>query len=397
LEVRKTQREKEENEIRTNGMKILFISHEASRTGAPIMLLNMLKWLKENTKIQFDILLLEGGPLENEFEKIADVYKQFNLFKPISLKKQLILKILHGKKFNTKKYQVNNFYNKIRKSNYSIIYGNTTTSLSIFEDLRKRIPNLKFVVHVHELFSQTKSDEKLISKAYFSKAQFIAASGLVKNNLEKNHFINTNIRIIYSFVNTANIKSLTVRDRKSESEQFIINGCGTASICKGYDIFILVAKRALQKYEHIPFLFKWIGSIPSDIKPFIEIDIKNAGLTNHIEFTDELVNPYTEFIKADLFLLTSREDSFPLVCLEHAYLRIPIICFENVSGITEFVRNDSGVVVPFLDIEATVDAIEEHYSNPTKRLQLGNNAHVNALKYDINIQMPKFLTLMENL
>ncbi len=51
--------------------KVLFISHDASRTGAPIVLLNLLKWFKTNTDIPFQILLKKGGVLEPDFKAIA--------------------------------------------------------------------------------------------------------------------------------------------------------------------------------------------------------------------------------------------------------------------------------------------------------------------------------------
>lgn len=52
--------------------KILFISHDASRSGAPFVLLFFMRWLKQNAgNIQMDILLIEGGPLEEEFKKLC--------------------------------------------------------------------------------------------------------------------------------------------------------------------------------------------------------------------------------------------------------------------------------------------------------------------------------------
>ena len=42
-------------------MKILFISHDAGRTGAPLLLLNMLKWLKGNRDLSFEVLLMKDG------------------------------------------------------------------------------------------------------------------------------------------------------------------------------------------------------------------------------------------------------------------------------------------------------------------------------------------------
>ena len=50
---------------------ILFVSHDASRTGAPIALLTFLKWLRANTDYRFEVLLGSGGALEPAFEALA--------------------------------------------------------------------------------------------------------------------------------------------------------------------------------------------------------------------------------------------------------------------------------------------------------------------------------------
>src|SRR5690242_5918890 len=49
----------------------LFVSHDASLTGAPIVLLNFLRWLSAQQLMPFEVLLREGGPLQTEFERIA--------------------------------------------------------------------------------------------------------------------------------------------------------------------------------------------------------------------------------------------------------------------------------------------------------------------------------------
>ena len=62
--------------------KILFISHEATRTGAPILLLNFLNWLKKNSDIEIEILFKESkgnkGALINEFKTLGNVYSLDN-------------------------------------------------------------------------------------------------------------------------------------------------------------------------------------------------------------------------------------------------------------------------------------------------------------------------------
>ena len=54
--------------------KVLFISHDASRTGAPLVLLNFLKWFKVNTAIPFLVLLKIDGEMEPEFQELGPTF-----------------------------------------------------------------------------------------------------------------------------------------------------------------------------------------------------------------------------------------------------------------------------------------------------------------------------------
>jgi hypothetical protein len=53
--------------------KILAISHDDSRTGAPIGLLHFIKWTKENTDSEIDILFRDSGDImTNDFKKVCN-------------------------------------------------------------------------------------------------------------------------------------------------------------------------------------------------------------------------------------------------------------------------------------------------------------------------------------
>ena len=54
---------------------------------------------------------------------------------------------------------------------------------------------------------------------------------------------------------------------------------------------------------------------------------------------------------ADLLALVSLEDSFPLVGLEAALQGTPTICFQGGGGMPEFVSDDAGFAVAYLDVE----------------------------------------------
>jgi hypothetical protein len=49
--------------------RVLFVSHQASRTGAPILLLHFLRWLRANTS-NFEIVVRLGGELSGKFSDL---------------------------------------------------------------------------------------------------------------------------------------------------------------------------------------------------------------------------------------------------------------------------------------------------------------------------------------
>ena len=116
-------------------------------------------------------------------------------------------------------------------------------------------------------------------------------------------------------------------------------------------MFLQVARIIKKKYPEANIQFVWVGNEGTD-KLIIDTDIKRLKLSNVVKFTGEVSNPITYFNNFDVFLLTSREDPFPLVCIEVAKLGKPIICFKGASGTAEVLEQGGGKVVSYLDVEA---------------------------------------------
>ena len=55
-------------------MKILFISHDASRTGAPILLLRLIEQIKIYSDFEILILLKNCGELKEDFERLGKTF-----------------------------------------------------------------------------------------------------------------------------------------------------------------------------------------------------------------------------------------------------------------------------------------------------------------------------------
>jgi glycosyltransferase involved in cell wall biosynthesis len=74
-------------------------------------------------------------------------------------------------------------------------------------------------------------------------------------------------------------------------------------------------------------------------------------------------------------LLTSKEDPYPLVVLEAALQKVPTIAFSQAGGAPEFIGDDGGSVVDYLDTEMAASAILNYYDNRKNAVKAGLNAY----------------------
>ena len=130
-------------------------------------------------------------------------------------------------------------------------------------------------------------------------------------------------------------------------EAFIVFGCGTTDWRKGADLFVGVANETNRLGLKDGYFF-WIGSDTGELEE-LEAKVRKLGLEDRVFFLGEAQDARSYFAAGDVFLLTSREDPFPLVCLEAADCGLPIVCFDKAGGMPDFVQDDAGYVVPFKD------------------------------------------------
>lgn len=360
-----------------NNKKVLFISHDASRTGAPIIFLNFLRWFKHNTDIPFKILLRKGGPLESEFAAIAPV-SIFHKEKPA--KGSLVTRILNYLSFQS---NINSIKNKLIRDNIGLIYTNTVVNGDVLEFLADL--ECPVICHVHELEMTIQHYAGLECFAQVKKhtSNYIAVSKAVKENLIENHGIpEEQINLVYGFTptQTHNFQSdsqkqeLIFKHLGISSEDKIVCASGTTDWRKGTDLFIQLALAVSKRYDDSVH-FLWIGGQTEGLQfERLCYDAKNIGLEKYIHFLGVQSNPLDYFATCDVFALVSREDPFPLVCLEAASLGKPIVCFDNAGGEQEFVEDDCGFVVPYLDIQTMADKVIQLLENSHLREQMGSRA-----------------------
>jgi len=379
--------------------KILFISHDASRTGAPKVLLELLKKLAEDTEYSFDVVFRKGGPLLEEFKQLSSCYVWEKKYIFRSVLKEIILH-QNLTKFRSNKVR-NKLLNAVRNKHYRLVYANSAMSADLLLEITNNV-KIPIVQHIHELeyMLQTFCDPVAFNKTIDRTTTFIAVSEIVKNNLIQNHDIKEEqIALIHAFIpnkiRTNKSRQQIRNELKLKEDDFVIVGSGTLDLRKGTDLFIQVAKQSRERKD---FKFIWIGGDLFSRDYFIfQQDIIKLGLENNIIITGSVDNSYDYYNAGDVFLMTSREDPFPLVCLEAAQLKKPVICFKNAVGSTEFINNKNGAVIPYLDLKTMASEVRKLSEDKVLLKKKGEEIFEASKKYNLPVAFDKISKLINNL
>lgn len=345
--------------------RILFISHESSLTGGAIVFLNLLKELYSKRDFIFDIVSLRAGPLDQDYSMIGDYF---------------------GHKI--KSSGINFLQWRRRVPKYNLIYANTIASLAAALQWKQRF-GCQLILHVHELqnaFEELLSPDMVVRMSR-EVDHFIVVSQAVKQNLIHRYAIpDHSITLVYESIPfPPDAQNICEDDGFNQfvAENFVVGGSGSISWRKGTDLFLSTAKRI--KDHDLPYKFVWVGGHADSVE-FRQVlfEIKMLGLENTVFLRNTVKNPMPYFNRFDLFFLSSREDPFPLVCLENAALAKPVICFEGSGGIPELLENDKRCMIPYGSIEdasKTIQWFAEH-RNEAKTMGLTLQSRVSE-KFDI--------------
>ncbi|MEO6874065.1 MAG: glycosyltransferase family 4 protein [Opitutaceae bacterium] len=381
--------------------RVLFIGHEASRTGAPFVLLHFLSWLRQNSKIEFEILLRQGGELMGEFEKLAPTRVQHRGLianEPVRFLPRL------RRKYGLNPPIARQLQRLYPRDRFPLIYSNTVANgefVSLFSQLGHRT-----LCHAHEMrFNIEKVGGKPAIEAARVTNGFIAVSAAVSRDLQESlHVPADKITIIHPFGQPSDLTRETQavarkqirRELDLNDTDIVVGMCGGALWLKGCDVFLLLAKTVAQLRPARRHIFLWIGVEPtSEEYRRMAHDRSHLGLETTVRLIPRVSNPHQYLSALDVFTLTSREDSFSLVSLEAATLGVPVVCFAGSGGAPELIGLEGGRVVPYLDIDAMAKAILALSDDDNQRGRIGEILRARAQAFTLETQGPKLLAALE--
>jgi glycosyltransferase involved in cell wall biosynthesis len=350
--------------------------HELSRTGAPILGFELAKRIMEKRNII--VVSLRDGPLRNHFEKIEI---------PV---------------FIANKDTLEDILDLYSLSNAIL---NSICTYPFLEAVHKK--NIPITCLIHEFHSYV-SDKTIFNEVHAVATRIVYPAQLVaKNATEADQKLdNGKIEIIpQGLIKAPNGSSHNKRKEEfaeikrrfrphgSSSETVVVLGLGTIEPRKGIDLFLSTAQMIYEEHPESNFRFMWIGNYLNESMEhaygvFLERQIEKTGLKHVVEILDPIENLDIAYQHADIFFLCSRMDPLPLVSIEAMHYGLPLICFEDASGIAEYLQETEGGshgVVPYLSIREASRRIYELITNKDLRKTLGNEQKAYSdLRFDMN-------------
>jgi glycosyltransferase involved in cell wall biosynthesis len=351
--------------------------HEASRSGAPILALSFFQWWAKNTNRPFDVLLLSDGPLRGEFEKLGRTYVADELSGKARVFNRGLAKLLR----HSANHWMSKVHQRLSGNDYKVVYGNSIVCLPWILKF-KNSPQVRCTCAIHEL---TWVIERSFARDYvsdnLSKLDLvIAGSKAVATNLVDTFAIDPSAIVIsHAFIDTAITLELDKAKLRAklglDPSVFVIGAVGTPELRKGTDLVVSLALQLRKKYPYFQFKLIWVGGRADDeLVSLFRADVSKSNLSDHVIFVESTPHPNDYINLYDVFILLSREDPFPLVALNAAYLEKPVIAFERSGGIPELLSDGAGCVVPYFDIERFSDVIYSLAQDRELRSTIGSKA-----------------------
>ena len=382
-------------DINVSRETVFLVSHEASRTGAPVLSLNVVQGLVDRYNVI--VLLLGGGPLSDAFRFAgAGVITSSNLRGNPVLAHLIVGQLCV--RFNFKFAIVNSIESRV--------------VLPALGDYF--VPAISLV---HEFASYTRP-RGAFREALFWSGEVVFSANVTKENAlaEYPDLGDRSVHILpqgrcllpsgefnedQMLVERARIRHLVRPDDIAENSVIIL-GAGYVQLRKGVDLFIECASRVVRAPEGNRCRFVWIGKgydPDNDIgySVYLADQIRRAGLAGHVFFVDETNAIEAAYEAADLFLLSSRLDPLPNVAIDAMAHGVPVLCFNKTTGIADFLM-ESGLrdycVAEYLDSADLAEKILALAGSPHLRNSVADQCLKASSAY---FSMPDYIARIEDL
>ena len=365
---------------------LLFLGHAADRTGPPIYLLHVLRWLRAtHPEVEFEVALLMGGELEDDFHELAFTTVGENLPVPPWSDAQR----------EAVQDQLRDQMSQHADSRVVHINGAPCAEMARLLPPAERV----LLSHVHELeiglshWMHPRDRRVLLEDA----DRIFVVADAVGRNLVENHGVDPAVLALHpGMIDRRSIPEPPPPEERGEARRvrgipwdgLVIGTSGTVYWRKAFDLFLQAAWRLDRRHRGERLSFVWVGGEQGAIDHAMRL-ARSLGVEDMVYFVGNQPDPFNWFELMDVFVLPAREDPFPLVCLEALAVGVPVVAFDT-GGMPELLDRGCGLVARYPDLHDLTGKIDALLVDPARRHALGERGReLVTTDYDVSHLAPR--------
>ncbi|WP_299300834.1 glycosyltransferase family 4 protein [uncultured Litoreibacter sp.] len=340
--------------------RLLFVSHDASRTGAPAIILRLLEIFSKSKMFECFTILDEAGERLHEFEALSHTYvmsrgRHDHQYSDEEASEELARLFRQGGIFRSNA-PVCTLLNSAESHRIGrSLAGQGIPIVSLIHEVAAYYPPHIFE-DIVSFSNKTVFPSQFVSRAADRHCELDMSMTMVRGQglLEDG----------FGSLDTAVIRRLLRDSLGVEDDAFIVLCVGTVDIRKGADLFVDTAKLFHDQLpSERPVYFVWCGAADQTF-PYPQEFIQRHGLQDRIRLLPSTSEIEQVFCGGDLFFLSARADPFPCVIHEAMACALPVVAFRNGGGAPELIGQECGKIVEMGDLKAAADAIRHYADDP---------------------------------
>lgn len=365
---------------------VVVVSHEASRTGAPVLSLNLVQALQRNYNVVS--LLLGEGLLEQAFLQESAVLAGPMKMHGARLRASLVVDQL------------------LERYPARFVIANSIESRIVLEPFARR--NVPTVSLVHEFAAYTRP-RNAFREAVLWAERTVFSTGITLENavnefpeLEAKAFDilpQGRCELRAEATDEAKLRNedsrihAALRPSGLPADQIVILGAGFVQQRKGVDLFVKVAARVRASAIGARCRFVWIGKGYDPVHDmgysvYLADQLHRSGLERYVTIMGETASIDAAYETSDMLLVTSRLDPLPNVAIDAMSHGLPVLCFDKTTGIADVLASEGlaeTCVADYLDSADMAEKVAALASDDVLRSKIGARARQVVIdRFDMN-------------
>lgn len=350
--------------------RLVVVHHKAERTAETVALVELVRWLMAQGSRQVEVLLLAGGPLQDEFEAVA----------PTTVVADLDRDSREGR------YERALFALRRRRQGFALrarrlgldhwgpgdaVYLHTVLGLQVLRYLPVDGPLAlcRLAEDVHPLHHPLTEPDLAVLLARVDRFLPVTSAGR-DEMLDVHRLDATRVQKVPELfvppdgrLPDGSEARGRLRDELGIDPASLVVGSFGGSAADAPDLGVMLWSMLAKRVGERSVELVW-GIAQTEAGFWMDHDLRETGLAAgaHPIPTDEPIDAYLEL--CDVLVLLTRDDDYPFSYLTRAAAGVPVLCFAG-NGIADLAAlGDPKNVAPYLDVAAVADQVSHLLASP---------------------------------